>query len=442
MFVHLVNLAVLGAVGSRYEQLTARKADGSCVVVGAEKFRVFTSDMISCVDLSAIGQLSPEFNDDGDSILQLCASLEPIGVVPVHNCPGFEPSVSFALQGGDTLMRLKQYFGDTDFPVIGYYASGPIDAAGTHYSIFEHEIRAKFIQWRIGVEQAQVAHHLSGRHVLCFLKIYYENVVLVSDRQRSRKEHQMIEMYRQLYAGCTTMPSEKRARAISNFVKYVPYSALRLLTSSDPECAILSHRMLDKAWKLAMFPEDVACKLLDGIVRLRMQDRYFIKIFDAYKAKGGASGEQANAIARFERELSGGAGPFSDAGVASGDRCSAFALFSECRANDVVDGSRGDGTLGDLWDGLSVEVKGIYADLASTIVSGQLLQDLKTQVEAKSTEQAQAHALELAQGQVQQRAAASSLFTCSTALLLSLALALVLATLVSVSLSVCCSLPH
>ena len=126
----------------------------------------------------------------------------------------------------------------------------------------------------------------------------------------------------------------------------------------------------------------------------------------------------------------------------SGDRCSAFALFSECRANDVVDGSRGDGTLGDLWDGLSVEVKGIYADLASTIVSGQLLRDLKTQVEAKSTEQAQAHALELAQGQVQQRAAASSLFTCSTALLLSLALALVLATLVSVSLSVCCSLPH
>ena len=190
------------------------------------------------------------------------------------------------------------------------------------------------------------------------------------------------------------MPSEKRARAISNFVKYVSYSALRLLTSSDPECAILSHRMLDKAWKLAMFPEDVACKLLDGIVRL-------LKIFDAYKAKGGASGEQANAIARFERELSGGAGPFSDAGVASGDRCSAFALFSECRANDVVDGSRGDGTLGDLWDGLSVEVKGIYADLASTIVSGQLLRDLKTQVEAKSTEQAQAHTLELAQGQVQ-----------------------------------------
>ena len=51
VFVHLVNLAVLGAVGSRYEQLTARKADESCVVVGAEKFRMFTSDMISCVEL-------------------------------------------------------------------------------------------------------------------------------------------------------------------------------------------------------------------------------------------------------------------------------------------------------------------------------------------------------------------------------------------------------
>jgi hypothetical protein len=119
-----------------------------------------------------------------------------------------------------------------------------------------------------------------------------------------------------------------------------------------------------------------------------MQDRYFDKIFDAYKAKGEATGEQASAIVRFERELSGGVGPFSEEGVASGNPCSAFALFSECRANDIVDGSEGDDTLGDQWDGLSQEVKDIYAEVARNIVVGKQLSDLKELVEAKCTEQA------------------------------------------------------
>ena len=118
-----------------------------------------------------------------------------------------------------------------------------------------------------------------------------------------------------------------------SFLKHVPVSALSLLSCADAECTVLSQRVLDKPWKSAMLLVDVVCKLMDGLVRLQMPDRYFDKVFDAYQAQGDASEQQAAAIVRFERELSGGAGPFSDAGVASGDRCSAFALFSECRAN-------------------------------------------------------------------------------------------------------------
>ena len=156
-----------------------------------------------------------------------------------------------------------------------------------------------------------------------------------------------------------------------------------MLSCTDAEGTILTHRFLDKPWMTAKFPDHVACKLLDGITRLRMPDRYMDKIFAAYKAKGNASGQQAAAIVAFERELSGGAGPFSEAGVASGNRCSGFALFSECRANDIADGSQDDGTLGDMWNGLSEQVKGMYASVATTIVAGQQLQDLKTQVDAQ-----------------------------------------------------------
>jgi hypothetical protein len=160
------------------------------------------------------------------------------------------------------------------------------------------------------------------------------------------------------------------------------------LNCSDVECPVLTHRILDKPWMTAKFSDDVAGKLLDGLTRLRMSETDFSKIFNAYRAKGSASGEQAFAIAAFERELLGGAGPFSDAGVASGNPCSAFALFSECRANDNMDDSDGDGTLGDQWDGLSQEVKMIYAEVARNIVVGKQLSDLKMQVEAKCTEQA------------------------------------------------------
>jgi hypothetical protein len=377
------------AVASKFEQLTARNHDGSLVLPGGDKYRIFTSDKITSVDLSSVGHFSPEFSDDGVSILNICAGLE-VGAVPVLNCPGFE-FMFFAQQGGVELQRIRKFLGNIDFPIIGYHARPPMDADGTHYSIFEHDIRATFIQWRMGVEQANVAYHINAGHVMIFLKKLYEQV-LHSDPQGHQR---MILKYRQLYAGCSNKPPERRAISIANFVKYVPVSALLLLTRPDTSDFVLPQRVLDKPWKRAMFPEDVACKLLDGLTRLRINLGYFSVVFDAYYAASGASGEQLVAISKFERELSGGAaGPFSEDGIASGNPCSAFALFSECRANDMVDGSQDDGTLGDLWDGLSAEVKGIYAAVATTIVAGQPIRDLKTKVEVQRTQQAQVHAPE------------------------------------------------
>ena len=353
------------------------------------KYRIYNSDTITSVDLSCVGILSPKFSDDAASICNLFATLE-VGAVPVVHCPGFD-FMFFAQQGGVELQRIKDFVRiNLDFPVIGYDASPPMDAAGTCYSIFKHDIRAAYIQWRMGVEQAYVAHHINARHVLLFIKVLYEQVL----RGHPQGHQLLILKLRQLYAGCNKKPSEKRAEAMVNFVKYVPFCALMRMSCSDTEGVVLSQRVLDKSWKRARFTDDMACNLLDGLTRLRMSERYFTTIFEAYKAKEQASGEQAAAIVRFERELSGGAGPFSEDGIASGNPCSAFALFSECRANDMVDGSQDDGTLGDLWDGLSAEVKGIYAAVATTIVAGQPIRDLKTKVEVQRTQQAQAHAPE------------------------------------------------
>ena len=370
------------AVASRFEQLTAKNLDESYVNAGADKYRIFTSDTITSVDLSAVGDVRPEFNNDEYSILNLCASLE-VGGVAVCHCPGFD-FMYFALQGGVELQRIKSFLGNIDFPVIGYYARPPLHADHTDYYVFEHAIRATFMQWRMEVEQAVAARHINARHVLMFIKKFFEQVL----HGRPERHLELVRQYQRLYAGCTTRPSERRASSVCVFVKHVPVCALMKLSCSDAEGFALSQRTLDKPWKSARFPDDVACKLLDGLTRLRMSDRYFDSIFAAYRAKESATGVQAAAILSFERELSGGAGLFSDAGVASGSPCSAFALFSECRAHEMVNGSEGDGTLGDQWDGLRLEVKEIYAEVARNIVVGEQLSDLKTRVEAKCTEQA------------------------------------------------------
>ena len=390
----LKNLLLVCLVGLQYEQRTARKPDGSYVFPGAENLRIFTSDKITCVDLSAVGHFIPEFNDNGASILNLCVSLE-VGAVTVLNCPGFgeEDYMYFVQQGGVEIMRMKAFLRHSSFPVIGYYARPHMDAAGTHYSIFMHEIRAVYMQWRMGAEQAERSLHINVRHIYMFLKKFHDEVLVAHGH--SKKMEKMIQKYQQLYASCPNKPrSDRRAKSVANFIRYLPSCALMMLSSSEPEFDVLTHRHLDKPWRTAKFSDDVACKLLDGLTRLRMPETYFSTIFKAYQAKASATGEQAVAIAAFERELSGGVGPFSEEGVASGNPCSAFALFSECRANDIVDDSEGDGTFGDQWNGLSQEVKGIYAEVARTIAMGHLLSDLKTQVEAKCTEQAQAHAQE------------------------------------------------
>ena len=362
--------------------------------------------MITSIDLSSIGHLSPAFTDDDEaSIRRVCEELQ-VGAVQVLNCPGFDFNY-FAQQGGVELQRIRAFLGNNiDFSVIGYLAGRSMDAFHTPYSIFRHDIYAAFIQWRMGVEQATVAHHINAKHVLVYLKKLYDDIL--SGLPDGHK--QMILKYHMLYAGCTKRPSPKRALAIVSFIKHIPLSALMLLTCSDAEGALLTQRILDLPWKRANFPEDVACKLMDGLMRLSMSKTYFHAIFQAYMEGLDASGEQVVAIAAFERKLSSEAGPFSDAGVASGNRCSAFALFSECRANDMVDGSQDDGTLGDIWGGLSQQMKEIYAAVATKIVAGHLLQDLKTQVDA--------------QVQVQSSSFIIAPCTASTAILLSCILSL------------------
>ncbi len=85
-------------------------------------------------------------------------------------------------------------------------------------------------------------------------------------------------------------------------------AVLKSRQKRGPKQWLILQRILDKSWKRARFTDDMACNLLDGLTRLRMGERYFTTIFEAYKAKERASGEQAAAIVRFERELSGGAG--------------------------------------------------------------------------------------------------------------------------------------
>ena len=242
----LKNFLLVCLVGLQYEQRTARKPDGSYVFPGAENLRIFTSDKITCVDLSAVGHFIPEFNDNGASILNLCVSLE-VGAVAVLNCPGSgeEDYMYFVQQGGVEIMRMKAFLRHSSFPVIGYYARPHMDAAGTHYSIFMHEIRAVYMQWRMGAEQAERSLHINVRHIYMFLKKFHDEVLVAHGH--SKKEEKMIQKYQQLYASCPIKPrSDRRAKSVANFIRYIPSCALMMLSSSEPEFDVLIHRQLDK----------------------------------------------------------------------------------------------------------------------------------------------------------------------------------------------------
>ena len=67
-------------VHARLVHPTVKQTDGSYVRPGAEKYKIFRSDMITHVDLSTIGVVNQEANDTLYSILQVCAELE-VGVV-------------------------------------------------------------------------------------------------------------------------------------------------------------------------------------------------------------------------------------------------------------------------------------------------------------------------------------------------------------------------
>ncbi len=97
------------------------------------------------------------------------------------------------------------------------------------YSIFEHDIRAVYMRWRLGVEHADVANHINHMHVLMFLKRWHEQVL----HERPKATQDMIQMFRQLQDACTLpVLSMRKAKAIVTFVKNTPASALMMLGSS------------------------------------------------------------------------------------------------------------------------------------------------------------------------------------------------------------------
>ena len=354
-------------VHARLVHLTVGQTNGSDVRPGAGKYQIFRSDAIAHVDLSTIGVVNPEANDSVSSILQVCTELE-VGVVKVINCPGFDFEY-FAREGWDELRRLKAFFGNVAFPFVGYAAS-TMDADFTHYSLYQHDIRAAYLEWRLGVQRAVMARHVHARHLLLNLKDYYLQVLHLSPGHGWRR--QLIGLYRKLYAG-GKMPSTKRAKSMATFVKHVPRSALLTLTCSNTD-KVLTAVVLDQPWMHAAFPEEVACKLIRGLNLSHMKDAYFVTLFNAYK-DAQPSVEQRLTISQFERELFGEKWTFSEEGVATGKPCSPFDLFCEC-ANVSADENQDEGTLGDHWLGLGPKLRGVYEAVAHTISAGSHIQAL------------------------------------------------------------------
>ena len=96
------------------------------------------------------------------------------------NCPGFHFEY-FAREGWDELRRLGAFFGNVAFPVVGYTAS-TMNANFTHYSFYQHDIRASYLEWRLAVQRTEMARHLNARHLLLNLKDFiYKSFIVVLD---------------------------------------------------------------------------------------------------------------------------------------------------------------------------------------------------------------------------------------------------------------------
>ena len=323
--------------------------------------------------------------DDETSIREVSGRLV-VGAVRVTSCPGFGFQY-FAREMGDHLHRMKVFFGEAVFPVIGYVVTPNLDAAGVSYSTFVDNIRTEYLYWRVGNERDAVAWHLKARNILLHLKTVCSGVV----HYRHSWRITISNMYRRLYVG-GIVPSPSRIDNMATFVLYLPANALSMLSCTDGD-KVLTHRVLTQPWKKAAFPDAVCCKLISGLGLQHMDDNYFIRLFEAYRAAhppdgvaSSATMAQRAAISNFERELSGRAAPFNDR-VATGNPCTALDLFCECVYAVVDEDNEPDGTMGDRWETLSNELKGHYAAVASTVAQGQNIDDLKAQVH----ERGQAH---------------------------------------------------
>lgn len=294
--------------------LNSARTDISDVVY----LRLFSSE-VSCVSLSTNNELgsSAWSKDTFFSIYQVCGQLE-VGVLEVAECRN-SPSLRFAREGRTQLQRMKFFFGDVPFPVVGYVSCPVINAGGADYMTFQYDIRADLMRWQLDAERRAEACFLNARDVVLFLKDFSEHQV-VSGYPVHLRNGKVVSMHQKLYfetsaSGCKTAigfyrPSEERSKNMATFVQYAPRQALEEITCKDNE-TVLSHLILKQAWKKGrVLPLSVACNLLKGLALACMSGEYFRTLFLSYMArqKGTATADDTNRIALFERRLLNGNG--------------------------------------------------------------------------------------------------------------------------------------
>ena len=276
------------------------------------EYQMLCSSEISCVSLSKneLGN-SVWSKDTFFSIYQVCGQLE-VGVLEVADCKN-SPSFRFAREGRTQLQRMKHFFGDVPFPVVGYVSCPVINAGGADYLTFQYDIRADLMRWQLDAEQRAEACHLNARDVILFLKDFSEHVV--SGYPVHLRHATVASMHQKLYyetsaSGCKIAigfyrPSEVRSKHMATFVQYVPRQALEEITCKDNE-TILSNLILKQAWRKGrVLPVLVACNLLRGLTLACMTGDYFRTLFLSYMArqKGTGTADDTNRIALFEKRL-------------------------------------------------------------------------------------------------------------------------------------------
>ena len=398
---------------------------------------MLSSASVTCIDLSTIGIKNPEAElEDEASVSTVWRNLR-VGHVEVKNCPDFQGG--FAIKGENKLQRLKQYFGDTEFPVIVLFPFQYMDACNAEYRTVQHKMRTEYLRRRLGVEKAVVALHLTAGNTFLHLKEYFEKIVRVDFRQQTWRWH-VATMHQQLFSCESVTPLPRRSLATASFVMAVSRSVLETVMCNVGD-DILTIAVMESAWKTAQLPDDVACKLLSvsGLrIIKRMSRKDFIQLFNSYTAvhrDRSNAAEDRRAIATFEKDLLGD--PFDHLGIATGGTCTAFDFFA---ASLTFESAARETTIKEDWDALSHEVQGEYEVVAEGIKPGQTIDELKRLLSDQhdKSEQIRTEAAALAAAAAA-AAAASQVCTCYPFTLLSCVLGLHLLICVLLLAHVACS---